>query len=104
VALNLIAWDDSAKRPKRTPQVSAVSRSQSAALSSATTSVSVTYSSVMPSTSYALIATMQNVTDTTPLIQPVVITYQDTSGFIAKWNYPLDSSNYVLNYVAMAFT
>lgn len=68
------------------------------ALSSGTTSYAVTISS-QPDTSYVPFAIMENLTDSNPQIQPVIITNKTTTGFTVQWNAPLSSSNYVLSYI-----
>lgn len=77
-------------------------RAGSSAIGSAQTSLAVTFSSVMPNTSYSIVATMLNTTDTNPQFQPITITAFSTSGFTAKWNANTDSANYLLNWTAIA--
>lgn len=63
--------------------------------------LTVTFSSAVPSTSYAVFAVMQNTTDANPQFQPVTVTAKTTSGFTVKWNANTDSANYLLNYHTM---
>ena len=77
-------------------------RAGSSAIGSAQTSLAVTFSSAMPNTSYTVVATMLNTTDTNPQFQPITITAFSTSGFTAKWNANTDSANYLLNWIATA--
>lgn len=104
MALWIVAYDDTKGILKRTtsdPSATGnISRVQRVALINGTTSVAVTFSSPMPDTNYAIVCTMQNVTDSSPQLQPIVITAFDEEGFTAKWNSPLDSGNYFLNYNA----
>lgn len=104
MALTLLAWDNTNNRIKRTSSAAPVFKAQSASLTNGTTSVSVTFSSAMTDANYALTVTMKNTTDTNVLLQPVVITFQDANGFVAKWNSPLDSTNYLLSYIAIAYS
>jgi hypothetical protein len=76
-------------------------RSGSQAISSAGTSVSVTFSSGLPSTSYSVTCNMFNSTDTNPEFQPITITAQSTTGFTATWNYPVATANYSLFWQAI---
>jgi len=69
------------------------------ALSSGSTSVNVTFGSPQSSTIYAVIAQMLNSVDVNPEFQPITITDKTTTGFIATWNAPLDTSNYLLDYI-----
>lgn len=70
-------------------------------IGSGVATLTVTFSSVVPSTSYSVNATMQNVTDSTPQFQPVTVTAKTTSGFTVKWNANTDTANYLLNYQTM---
>ena len=69
--------------------------------SGVTTSGSVTFSSTLGTTSYAVTATMINTTDTNPQFQPVPITAQSATAFTASWNAPTATANYVLNWHAI---
>lgn len=69
--------------------------------SGVTTTGTVTYSSTLGSTSYSIVATMVNTTDSTPQFQPVTITTQTATTFVAQWNMPTASANYVLHWQAI---
>jgi hypothetical protein len=69
------------------------------ALTSGTTSVTVTYPSVLPSLAYGVVCQLVNETDAEPQFQTVIITNKTLSGFTARWNAPLNDNNYLLDYV-----
>jgi hypothetical protein len=83
--------------------VLAPSRSSKVPLTVGSTSISVLLSSPMPSSNYIVTATLHNLVDSSPQFQPVTISYQDSSSFIAKWNSPTDSGNYYLSYFAITY-
>lgn len=68
-------------------------------LTSGTTSVSVTFPSVLPSSAYGLVVQLVNQVDANPQFQTLLVNNKTTSGFTARWNVPLASSNYALDYV-----
>jgi hypothetical protein len=68
-------------------------------LSIAVTSVSVSFSSTQPDTSYVVLAIMENLVDPFPQIQQVEVIAKSTTGFTAIWNMPLDSANYKLSFI-----
>lgn len=70
-------------------------------ISNGTQTVTGTFSSDMPNTSYAIIIQMLNLSDPNPQYQPVTITSKTITGFTAKWNANVDSANYVLDYIAI---
>jgi hypothetical protein len=72
---------------------------QEVALSSGSTSKVVTFPSPLPGTNYVVLAQFVNETDPSPEFQDIVITNKSPNGFTANWNAPLDSSNYLLDYV-----
>jgi len=76
-------------------------RSGQVAITNGVATITGTYSSVMPNTSYALTVQMLNSTDANPQFQPITITSKTASGFTAKWNANADSANYILDYVAI---
>jgi hypothetical protein len=76
-------------------------RSGNTSLSSGSTTQAVTFSSTLGTTSYALVASILNTTDTNPQFQPVTITALSATGFSVKWNAPTDSANYVLHWHAI---
>ena len=76
-------------------------RAGSQSVSSSSTSQAITFSSTLGTTSYAVTATMINVTDTNPAYIPVTITAQSATGFTASWNMGTPSANYVLSWHAI---
>ena len=79
-------------------------RANSVAITNATSSVVVTYSSTIGSTNYAVTCTMRNIVDTSPEFQPITITAKSATGFTATWNAPVDTANYFLEYTVIANT
>jgi hypothetical protein len=63
------------------------------------TSVVVTFGTPRGAATYRLFAQLENTTDATPMIQPVEITAKATTGFTVSWPAPLDSGNYILDYL-----
>jgi len=82
-------------------QATLTTRSAKVALTIAATSAAITFVEPMPDTNYVITATLMNTTDTYPNFQPIMITGQTFTGFDIKWNSPLPTSNYVLNYVVL---
>ena len=74
------------------------------AITSGVTSVTVSLPVNFNSSSYALIATMQNASDSFPQYQPLLITSQSGNSATVSWNIPTDVSSYVLNYYAISLT
>jgi len=72
---------------------------QEVALTINTTTVNVTFPSTLASAAYVVNAMMVNTTDVNPEFQSVVVTNKSPTGFTATWNFPLDTSNYKLDYV-----
>lgn len=64
-------------------------------------SVSVTFTTPYADTTYSVSAHIINVTDGSPVFQPVVITAKSTTGFTASFNAPVDSANYALSWMAL---
>jgi hypothetical protein len=85
------------------PQSGTGFRAQSVALTTATTSVAITFSTALPSASYSITAVLKNTTDSSIYYQPITVTFQDASGFVARWNVPLETGNYYLSYVALTY-
>ena len=67
-------------------------------------SLTITPPVVYGSTGYAVVASMSNVTDPFPQIQPVLVTAKNNSSFTISWNSPTESSNYLINYYAISLT
>jgi len=63
----------------------------------------ITFATPFTSSNVAVFATLYNATDSTPMYQPVTVTSVSTTGTIVYWNAPIDSSNYVLHYVAVQY-
>lgn len=70
------------------------------ALTAGTTSKVITFGSPRGSPSYRILLSLENETDALPQFQTFTITNKTVNGFTASWNYPLDSNNYSLGYVA----
>lgn len=69
-------------------------------INSGATELSVTFPfPALTSSSYALIPRFQNLVDGSILYQPITTTAKSISGFTVKWNTPVDSSNYALNWI-----
>lgn len=77
-------------------------RVQTAAISNGASSVAVTFSSAMLNTSYGLVTSITNTTDSTPLMPQIIHTAKSTTGFTATFNAPVDSANYKLEYIVGA--
>ena len=75
-------------------------RAGSTSISSGVTSISITFSSTLSSTNYAVVATMMNTTDSNPQFIPITITSISATGFTATWNLATDTANYKLNWNA----
>lgn len=108
--LNLIAWDETTRRPKLTGkdaslvgQGAASNRTGQVALSQGDTSKSVTFDVAMTSASYTVTAIFYNSVDSSVIYQDLTITNRTTAGFNASWNYPVDSNNYELHYTASVY-
>jgi hypothetical protein len=100
-------FDSGAVAREQIPVVRAIlapSRSQRVPLPIGSTSVNIVFSSSLQSTDYAVACNLFNTVDATPEFQPITITNVTASGFTAKWNDPLDTSNYFLSYTATVFS
>ena len=96
---NLATFDSTGNYKLKQSSVDALYiRSNVVAIGSGVASIAVSFSSAVPSTSFTVVATMLNSTDTSPQFQPIVITATSTTGFTATWNATTDSANYVLHY------
>lgn len=73
-------------------------RSSSEAIVSGQSSVTVTFSSPMPNTDYALVTSITNTADADPIFLQVVSTTKTVNGFVATFNAVADSGNYELEY------
>ena len=72
---------------------------QEVGLSLGSISVTVVFPTPLSATTYVVIAQLVNKTDPDPDFQPITITNKTTTGFTATWNMPLDTANYLLDYV-----
>lgn len=75
-------------------------RSGNMVIPAAASSITVTFSSPMPSTTYTVLCDMVNFVDSDPQYQTMIVTNKTVNGFTAKWNAPTDSGNYSLDYIA----
>lgn len=75
-----------------------------ATIASGVTSVTVPLPINFNTTSYALVATMQDTSDSFPQYQPLLITARSGSTATISWNIPTDVSSYLLNYYAISLT
>jgi len=66
-------------------------------------SLTVTLNIPFSSTSYTVMAMLQDVTDPFPQFMTVVVTNKTNSTFTVEWNDGVDSSNYVISYQAMGY-
>ncbi len=71
-------------------------------LANAATSVTVTFSSAMPSTSYAINPGFENTTDTDPMTLVGWVSARSTTGFTYTFAAPTDSANYSFNWQVIA--
>lgn len=72
---------------------------QEVALTIGTTSMVVTFPLPQSSANYVVLGQIVNETDPDPEYIPVTITNKTTTGFTASWNAPLDTANYLLDYL-----
>lgn len=101
MSYNLVQWDNTNNRVKRSSLPSPDFRAGRQSVGSGATSVSVTFSSAIANTNYPPICTWQNTTDTHPQFQPLVITAFSTTGFTVSWNVATDTANYSINWQVM---
>lgn len=98
MALTIVQWDSTNKKFKAGGGQSRAGRSS---IGSGASSLVVTFSSALPSTSYAVTCTWQNTADTNPQQQSFVVTAFATTGFTVTWPAPTDSANYSINWIVM---
>lgn len=67
-------------------------------MSSAVSTVSVTFSATWPDTDYVISHVFENLTDTDPIFLQGVITSRLASGFTMRLNAETDSANYVMHW------
>ena len=63
-----------------------------------TTQISVLFTNPLADANYVVNANFYNDVDAYPLFQPITISSKTASGFVAKWNSPLVTSNMYLHY------
>lgn len=68
-------------------------------LSNATQTHAVTFSSDLLTTNYAVIASITNTVDGSPIFLQIVDTIKASTGFTVTFNAPTDSANYKLEYI-----
>lgn len=78
-------------------------RAQSIAIASGATEIAILFSTDLGDADYSVTANLYNETDALPEFQPITVTARASTGFTAKWNDPLDTANYRLNYTAVKF-
>jgi hypothetical protein len=74
--------------------------SVSSGVNSITISLPINYGS----TGYAIVATIQNTSDSFPQYQPLLLSAKGDSSVTISWNIPTDVSSYVLSYYAISLT
>ena len=79
-------------------------RAQRVLIPASSISVTIAFSAAFDSTDYSLTCTLSNTVDSVAVFRPVTVTNFTTGGFTVKWNDPLESSNYYLNYTATKFS
>ena len=72
---------------------------QEVALTSGSTSITVTFATPRSDTAYGLVCQLVNTTDSNPAFQPLTITAKTINGFTVSWNSPLETSNYALDWI-----
>lgn len=84
-------------------QLKSVSVDQEAAIAISTSSLVVNFPATLQTGNATprVVAWMINTTDTNPQFQTVEITARSSTSFTAKWNAPVDSSNYKLAYIVV---
>lgn len=85
--------------PQNAGTTGRASGAQSVALGSGVSSKAVTFTTAFGSTAYALVVSITNVTDATPIFLQAIITAKSSSGFTATFNAATDTANYLLEYV-----
>lgn len=71
----------------------------SQALTIGTQTQTITFGTARGTPLYKPIVIMENTVDPNPQYQPITITNKTVNGFTVKWNAPLDSSNYTLDWI-----
>lgn len=74
-----------------------------AAITNGTTSLVITLPIPLATSSYVVVANLENFTDISPQFQPLTITNKTNTSFTVKWNAPVGSSNFLIAYHAAAY-
>lgn len=69
-------------------------------IASGASSKAVTFSTAFVDTTYAVVWSIKNTTDVSPIFLQGVITAKATTGFTVTFNTPTDTANYALDYLA----
>lgn len=78
-------------------------RQGSESISSAVSTKTVTFSSVMPSSLYAPVYSFFNSVDGSPIFLDSIVTAQSTTGFTITLGSPTDTANYIISYIAKEY-
>jgi len=79
---------------------SSVLKAGSTPISNVATSVTVPYIfPALASSNYAVVPRLTNITDSSTLYQPITVTSKTLTSFTAKWNQPVDSVNYTMDWI-----
>lgn len=79
-------------------------RAGEVAISDSSSSVSVTYSSAFTDTNYAFVFSIRNTADASPILLQGEVTAKSASAVTVSFNAPTDTSNYILDYIAVRNT
>jgi hypothetical protein len=111
MTLRVVAWNSVTQRLVRTDKDPAditggivldTIEAGSVSIPDGNVSTTIMYSREFDSAdSYALVVNLTNTSDLSVQYQPVIVTSKTTTGFTAKWNAPLDSANYKIDYIAV---
>jgi len=80
-----------------------IGRTGEVAISNAAQTAAVVFSASMGTTNYAISWSIKNTVDSDPIYPSGVITVKDNDGFTVELNAPVDSGNYVLEYLVAGF-
>lgn len=100
MSLALVQWDNVDNKFK-VGGASPDFRAGRSNIGAGVTSLTVTFSSAISSTNFAVTCTWYNTTDSFPQQQPFVVTAFSTAGFTVSWNAPTDSTNYRISWLVM---
>lgn len=65
------------------------------------TSAAIVFSSTMTTTNYAVVPSVRNLIDANPNDMSLRITAKSATGFTVSWTAPTDTTNYVIEYIAL---